>query len=85
MRNDIAHGSLSDKQFRSSHALYTWWFILKICYMFCGELQGKNRIKVNDKLRKLFEGKRISAERTLPGNGRPHLRAVYFERDIIFS
>jgi hypothetical protein len=53
--------------------------------MFCGELQGKNRIKVNDKLRKLFEGKRISAERTLPGNGRPHLRAVYFERDIIFS
>ena len=55
MRNDIAHGLLSDKQFQSFHALYTWWFILKICYMFCGELQVKNRIKVNDKLRVLFE------------------------------
>ncbi len=57
MRNDIAHGLLSDKQFQSFHALYTWWFILKICYMFCGKLQVENRIKVNDKLRKLFEGK----------------------------
>ena len=25
--------------------------------MFCGKLQVENRIKVNDKLRKLFEGK----------------------------
>lgn len=56
MRNDIAHGLLSDKQFQSYKALYTWWFILKMCYMFCGWMQFENRIKVNDKLRKLFEG-----------------------------
>lgn len=55
MRNDIAHGLLSDKQFQSYQALYTWWFVFKMCYMFCGRLQVENRIKVNDKLRKLFE------------------------------
>lgn len=55
MRNDIAHGLISDKQFGSYHVLYTWWFVLKMCYMFCGKLQVDNRIKVNDKLRKLFE------------------------------
>lgn len=55
MRNDIAHGLLSDKQFQSYQALYTWWFVFKMCYMFCGRLRVENRIKVNDKLRKLFE------------------------------
>lgn len=55
MRNNIAHGLFSDKQFQSYQALYTWWFILKMCYMFCGKVQVDNRIKVNDKLRKLFE------------------------------
>lgn len=54
MRNDIAHGLIADKQFQSFHALYTWWFILKMCYMFCGKLQIENRIKVNDKLHKLL-------------------------------
>lgn len=55
MRNNIAHGIFSDKQFNSYEALYTWWFILKMCYMFCGKLQINNRIKVNNKLKKLFE------------------------------
>lgn len=55
MRNNIAHGIFSDKQFNSYEALYTWWFILKMCYMFCGKLQINNRIKVNKKLKKLFE------------------------------
>ena len=55
MRNDIAHGLLSDKQFQSYQALYTWWFVFKICYMFCGRSQVENRIKVNEKLRELFE------------------------------
>lgn len=36
MRNNIAHGIFSDKQFNSYEALYTWWFILRMCYMFCG-------------------------------------------------
>ncbi len=34
MRNDIAHGLLSDEQSCSYQALYTWWFILKMCFMF---------------------------------------------------
>lgn len=55
MRNSVAHGLFSDNQFQSYNALYTWWFIFKMCYMFCGELQIKNRLKVNDKLKKLFE------------------------------
>lgn len=55
MRNNIAHGIFSDKQFNSYEALYTWLFILKMCYMFCGKLQINNRIKVNKKLKKLFE------------------------------
>ncbi len=45
MRNDIAHGLVPDKQFNSYKVLYTWWFILKMCYMFCGKLQIDNRIK----------------------------------------
>lgn len=57
MRNNIAHGIFSDKQFNSYEALYTWWFILRMCYMFCGKLQVDNRIKVNEKLKKLFEEK----------------------------
>ena len=55
MRNKIAHGLFYDNQFRSYDALYTWWFILKICYMFCGRLQVENRIKVNNKLQNLEE------------------------------
>ena len=55
MRNSVAHGLFSDNQFQSYNALYTWWFILKMCYMFCGELRIKNRVKVNDKLKGLFE------------------------------
>lgn len=55
MRNSIAHGLFSDNQFQSYNALYTWWFILKMCYMFCGELRIKNSVKVNDKLKRLFE------------------------------
>ena len=54
MRNSIAHGLLSDDQFQSYEALYTWWSILKMCYIFCGKLQIENRIKVNHKLQKLF-------------------------------
>ena len=54
MRNDIAHGLVADKQFNSYKVLYTWWFILKMCYMFCGKLQIDNRIKVNKKLEKLL-------------------------------
>ena len=54
IRNNIAHGLFSDEQFQSYEALYTWWFILKMCYMFCGELRIKNRIKVNKKLEKFF-------------------------------
>ena len=54
MRNNIAHGLFADKQFQCYEALYTWWFILKMCYMFCGELQVRNRIKVNKKLAKIF-------------------------------
>lgn len=57
MRNNIAHGLLSDNQFQSYNALYTWWFILKMCYMFCGKLRINNRKKVNDKLKKLSEEK----------------------------
>lgn len=58
MRNNIAHGIFSDKDFNSYEALYTWWFILRMCYMFCGKLQIDNRIKVNEKLKKLFEKKK---------------------------
>lgn len=54
MRNNIAHGMFSDNQLQSYEALYTWWAILKMCYMFCGKLQVENRIKVNNKLKKLY-------------------------------
>lgn len=40
------------------NVLYTWWFILKMCYMFCGELRITNRVQVNDKLKQLVERKR---------------------------
>lgn len=54
MRNNVAHGMFSDSQLQSYEALYTWWAILKMCYMFCGKLQVENRIKVNNKLKKLY-------------------------------
>lgn len=55
MRNCIAHGLFSDDQSQSYVALYTWWFIFRMCYMFCKKLEIENRIKVSDKLRKLQE------------------------------
>lgn len=58
MRNNVAHGLCSDNFFQSFKALYTWWFALKFCYLFCGELQAKNRIKVNEKLKQLSEKKK---------------------------
>lgn len=57
MRNNVAHGMLPDQAFQSFKALYIWWFALKFCYLFCGELQVENRIKVNKKLKQLSEKK----------------------------
>lgn len=55
MRNNIAHGLMEDNNFNSYNALYTWWFIFKMCYMFCGELRLNNFQKVRRKLQDLSE------------------------------
>ncbi|WP_339243068.1 DUF4209 domain-containing protein [Paenibacillus sp. FSL F4-0243] len=34
LRNQFAHGLVDDNGFRSSQAVYAWWIILKICYLF---------------------------------------------------
>lgn len=34
IRNDIAHGILDDSEFKSSYAVYAWWFILKLCCIY---------------------------------------------------
>lgn len=34
MRNEVAHGTLNDKYFSSYRALYVWWFVFKLCYMY---------------------------------------------------
>lgn len=34
MRNEVAHGTLKDEYFSSYRALYVWWFIFKLCYMY---------------------------------------------------
>lgn len=57
MRNNMAHGMLDDQAFQSFKALYIWWFALKFCYLFSGELQIQNRIKVNEKLKQRMEKK----------------------------
>ncbi len=41
MRNDIGHGLLSDSAFDTPIALYTWAFILKLCYLWQGFHQAK--------------------------------------------
>lgn len=39
MRNEIAHGTVSDVYFKSFGALYAWWLVFRLCYMFCGILR----------------------------------------------
>lgn len=34
MRNEVAHGTLKDEYFSSYRALYVWWFVFKLCYMY---------------------------------------------------
>lgn len=34
MRNEVAHGTIDDKYFFSYRALYVWWFVFKLCYMY---------------------------------------------------
>ena len=34
MRNEIAHGTFDDEEFNSCMAIYTWWFIFKLCAIF---------------------------------------------------
>lgn len=48
MRNEISHGNFDDNDFSSMDALYAWWFILKLCYIFTYELYDeKVRIVYN--------------------------------------
>ncbi|MFR1354310.1 DUF4209 domain-containing protein [[Clostridium] symbiosum] len=64
MRNDIAHGLIDDEQFDSYKALYTWWFIFKMCYMFCGQNRIDNQIKVDEKLGELYSSNKVDDTRT---------------------
>ena len=34
IRNEVAHGIIDDKEFKSVYALYVWWFILKLCCIY---------------------------------------------------
>jgi len=34
MRNEVAHGTLNDNYFSSYQALYVWWFVFRLCYMY---------------------------------------------------
>jgi hypothetical protein len=33
LRNEVAHGLLSDEQMFDSDVLYTWWLLLKFCVL----------------------------------------------------
>lgn len=54
MRNEIAHGTVSDRYFLSFGALYAWWLAFRLCYMFCGrsryDMQEQVMKKMSDNL-----------------------------------
>jgi len=54
MRNIISHGFYEDNDFFSLDALYTWWFIFKICYMFSYETYNNIISSVVKKIEKLI-------------------------------
>ncbi|MHB8128946.1 MAG: DUF4209 domain-containing protein [Mobilitalea sp.] len=52
MRNELAHGIIDDNEFYSFTAVYTWWFIYKLCFTFCGDYKFNLIQKINKKLEK---------------------------------
>lgn len=50
MRNEIAHGTVSDSYYHTFGALYTWWLVFRLCYMFCGVFRNDMLEQVSKKL-----------------------------------
>lgn len=55
MRNEVAHGTLNDVYFNSYQALYVWWYVFKLCYMYTKNVQYEFRDKVADKVKQVIE------------------------------
>lgn len=49
MRNELAHGLLDDADFNSWQALYTWCFILRLCFVF-SRIDREKAMKIKEKL-----------------------------------
>ena len=55
MRNEVAHGTLNDKYFSSYRALYVWWFVFKLCYMYTRNERNTYCERVAQKVEKIME------------------------------
>lgn len=55
MRNEVAHGTLNDKYFSSYQALYVWWFVFKLCYMYTRNERNTYYEKVVKKVEETME------------------------------
>lgn len=55
MRNEVAHGTLNDKYFSSYRALYVWWFVFKLCYMYTKNERNTYCERVAQKVEKIME------------------------------
>ena len=51
LRNEVAHGLLSDSFYFSHRAYYVWWLIFKLCYI----LNGREYIRHSEGVTKLLE------------------------------
>ncbi len=55
MRNEVAHGTLKDEYFSSYRALYVWWFVFKLCYMYTRNERNIYYKRVVQKVEKTME------------------------------
>lgn len=57
MRNEVAHGTIDDKYFSSYRALYVWWFVFKLCYMYTRNERNTYYERVFQKVKETMEDK----------------------------